>query len=381
MGFCWKVGRCFTHGTRNTKMMYHKNDKNFLLGKMKFEDKSMVDGQKLQEKKLDTTKTPYTLMWYQPIGPINTRDLFNLDQVEVKAWHTIGQELKIETNIEDMKLTIGRTPHYFIEFIRNGETMVKAMTEITPAMFTANIDTLFYLPSTTIIHKMFCLYGKGCFNKRQGHMKIVIDRANKNALLNKFSIESTIVKDDKMALEMSVSTMNAPYTFHTNCPEFENFAVTTNGNHRTVMLNGREHLTTTVEWTRDTMKTNEATVPIQITPDRRFNGIFSWDFQTVKMGNMRFDMRGRNPWLGEYSINRKANWNLAAPQYIFGWVGKSEFSTGILSTFSPIDSKFEFNYDMRRGMLNADIFETLGGKKWGMKVARNRFSLLTGIAA
>jgi len=32
-------------------------------------------------------------------------------------------------------------------------------------------------------------------------------------------------------------------------------------------------------------------------------------------------------------------------------------------------------------MLNADIFETLGGKKWGMKVARNRFSLLTGIAA
>merc|ERR1712112_695875 len=242
-------------------------------------------------------------------------------------------------------------------------------------------------------------------------MKVVIDRANKNALLNKFSIESTIVKDDKMALEMSVSTMNAPYTFHinapyflprffsdmtrktiegtithqmgnkleihTNCPEFENFAVTTNGNNRTVMLNGREltvvdyttgqkrisqtmelpsgeHLTTTVEWTRDTMKTNEATVTIQITPDRRFNGIFSWDFQTVKMGNMRFDMRGRNPWLGE-------------------------FSTGILSTFSPIDSKFEFNYDMRRGMLNADIFETLGGKKWGMKVARNRFSLLTGI--
>merc|ERR1711990_1288779 len=79
--------------------------------------------------------------------------------------------------------TIRRTPHYFIEFIRNGETMVNAMTEITPAMFTANIDTLFYLPSTTIIHKMFCLYGKGCFNKRQGHMKIVIDRANKNALL------------------------------------------------------------------------------------------------------------------------------------------------------------------------------------------------------
>merc|ERR1712008_372219 len=326
-----------------------------------------------------------TLMWYQPIGPINTRDLFNLDQVEMKAWHTIGQELKIETNIDDMKLTIRRTPHYFIELVRNGETMLKTMTEITPAMFTA-----------------------------------------------------TIVKDDKMALEMSVSTMTAPYTFHinapyflprffsdmtrktidgtithqmgnkleihTNCPEFENFAVTTNGNHRTVVLNGKEltvvdyttgqkrisqtmelptgeHLTTTVEWTGDTMKTNEATVTIQITPDRRFTGIFGWDFQAVKMGNMKFDIKGMNPWMGEYSINRKANWNMAAPQFIFNWVGKSEFTTGMLSTFSPIDSKFEFNYDTRRGMLNADIFETLGGKKWGMKVARNRFSLLTGIAA
>jgi len=134
---------------------------------MLFEDKSMVDGQKFQEKKFDTTKTPYTLIWYQPISPrwmSSTRDLFGVDQVEVRAWHQIGKELKIETNVGDMKMTVRRTPDYFVEFIRNGETMLKSKTDVTPATFTTTIDTLFYMPSTAMLHKMFCLYGKGCFN-------------------------------------------------------------------------------------------------------------------------------------------------------------------------------------------------------------------------
>merc|ERR550519_559232 len=73
---------------------------------MKIEDTSTVDGKKFHEHKLDTTKTPYTLTWYRPEGPhmfYTTQSLFGVDQVEVKAWHTIGKELKVETNIEDMK--------------------------------------------------------------------------------------------------------------------------------------------------------------------------------------------------------------------------------------------------------------------------------------
>merc|ERR1712180_574973 len=211
-------------------------DKNFLMGKMHFEDKSMVDGQKFQEKKLDTTKQPYELIWYQPISPSwmsSTRDLFGVDQVEVRAWHQVGKELKIETNVGEMKLTVRRTPDYFVEFIRMGETMLKSKTDVTPATFTTTIDTLFYLPSNSML---------------------------------------TIHKDDRMALEMSVNTMVTPYTFHmnapyflprffndinrktidatimhemgsklevkSNCPEFETFIITTTGNKRSVVLNG-----------------------------------------------------------------------------------------------------------------------------------------------
>merc|ERR1719195_1956165 len=395
--FCWKIGKCFTHGTRDTKIMYNKKDKN------------MVDGQKLQEKKLDTTKMPYELIWYQPISPSwmsSTRDMFGVDQVEVRAWNQVGKELKIETNVGEMKLTVRRTPDYFVEFIRMGETMLKSKTDVTPATFTTTIDTLFYLPSNSMLTKVFCMYGKGCFNKRQGHMKVVVDRVNKNAFMNKFSVESTIHKDDRMALEMSVNTMVTPYTFHmnapyflprffndinrktieatishemgsklevkSNCPEFETFIVTTTGNKRSVVLNGKEltvvdfktgdrtisqttelpsgeHLTTTVEWTEDSLKKNQATITVEVTPNRKFEGIFGWDFQTLSTGNFHFDVKGENPWVGNYAIDRHANWEM------------------------------NFVFNTRKMVLNADMVETMGGKQWGLKIHKNRFSILTGM--
>merc|ERR1712088_1200460 len=385
--FCWKIGKCFTHGTRDTKIMYNKKDKNFLMGKMHFEDKSVVDGQKIQEKKLDTTKQPYELIWYQPISPSwmsSTRDMFGVDQVEVRAWHQVGKELKIETNVGEMKLTVRRTPDYFVEFIRMGETMLKSKTDVTPATFTTTINTLFYLPSNSMLTEVFCMYGKGCFNKRQGHMKVVVDRVNKNAFMNKFSVESTIHKDDRMALEMSVITIT--------------------GNKRSVVLNGKEltvvdfqrgarrisqttelpsgeHLTTTVEWTEDSLKKNQATITVEVTPNRKFKGIFGWDFQTLSTGNFHFDVKGENPWVGNYAVDRHANWEMSKPRYMFNWVGKSEFKTGPFSSFSPIDTKMNFVFNTRKMVLNADMVETMGGKQWGLKIHKNRFSILTGNAA
>merc|ERR1712098_850564 len=146
--------------------------------------------------------------------------------------------------VGEMKLTVRRTPDYFVEFIRMGETMLKSKTDVTPATFTTTIDTLFYLPSNSMLSKVFCMYGKGCFNKRQGHMKVVVDRVNKNAFMNKFSVESTVHKDDRMALEMSVNTMVTPYTFHMNAPYF------------------------------------------------------------LSTGNFHFDVKGETPWVGNYPIDR-----------------------------------------------------------------------------
>merc|ERR1719342_705888 len=335
----------------------------------------------------------------------STRDMFGVDQVEVRAWHQVGKELKIETNVGEMKLTVRRTPDYFVEFIRMGETMLKSKTDVTPATFTTTIDTLFYLPSNSMLSKVFCMYGKGCFNKRQGHMKVVVDRVNKNAFMNKFSVESTVHKDNRMTIDATIMhEMGSKLEVKSNCPEFETFIITTTGNKRSVVLNGKEltvvdfqrgarrisqttelpsgeHLTTTVEWTEDSLKKNQATITVEVTPNRKFEGIFGWDFQTLSTGNFHFDIKGENPWVGNYAIDRHANWEMNKPRYMFNWVGKSEFKTGPFSSFSPIDTKMNFVFNTRKMVLNADMVETMGGKQWGLKIHKNRFSILTGNAA
>merc|ERR1712209_356421 len=332
----------------------------------------------------------------------STRDMFGVDQVEVRAWHQVGKELKIETNVGEMRFTVRRSPDYFVEFIRMGETMLKSKTDVTPATFTTTIDTLFYLPSNSMLSKVFCMYGKGCFNKRQGHMKVVVDRVHMNAPyflprffndINRKTIDATIMHEMGSKLEVK-----------SNCPEFETFIITTTGNKRSVVLNGKEltvvdfqrgarrisqttelpsgeHLTTTVEWTEDSLKKNQATITVEVTPNRKFEGVFGWDFQTLSTGNFHFDVKGENPWVGNYAIDRHANWEMNKPRYMFNWVGKSEFKSGPFSSFSPIDTKMNFVFNTRKMVLNADMVETMGGKQWGLKIHKNRFSILTGNAA
>merc|ERR1719318_710406 len=301
--------------------------------------------------------------------------------VEVRAWHQVGKELKIETNVGEMKLTVRRTPDYFVEFIRMGETMLKSKTDVTPATFTTTIDTLFYLPSNSMVtpytfHMNAPYFLPRFFND-----------------INRKTIDATIMHEMGSKLEVK-----------SNCPEFETFIITTTGNKRSVVLNGKEltvvdfqrgarrisqttelpsgeHLTTTVEWTEDSLKKNQATITVEVTPNRKFEGVFGWDFQTLSTGNFHFDVKGENPWVGNYAIDRHANWEMNKPRYMFNWVGKSEFKTGPFSSFSPIDTKMNFVFNTRKMVLNADMVETMGGKQWGLKIHKNRFSILTGNAA
>merc|ERR1712012_1098472 len=110
---------------------------------------------------------------------------------------------------------------------------------------------------------------------------------------------------------------------------------------------------TTVEWTEDSLKKNQATIPVEVTPNRKFEGIFGWDFQALSTGNFRFDVKRENPWVGNYAIDRHANWEMNKPRYMFNWVGKSEFKTGPFSSFSPIDTKMNIVFNTRKMVLNA----------------------------
>merc|ERR1719447_911603 len=107
--------------------------------------------------------------------------------------------------------------------------MLKSKTDVTPATFTTTIDTLFYLPSNSMLSKVFCMYGKGCFNKRQGHMKAPYFLPRFFNDIKRKTIDATIMHEMGSKLEVK-----------SNCPEFETFIITTTGNKRSVVLNGKE---------------------------------------------------------------------------------------------------------------------------------------------
>merc|ERR1712112_428056 len=151
--------------------------------------------------------------------------------------------------------------------------------------------------------------------------------------------------------------------------EFETFSVMTTGNKRSIVLNGKELTVVdfkrgerTISQTTELPSGEHLTTTVEITPNRKFEGTFGWDFQTYYMGNFHVDVKGENPWVGDYAMDRHVNWNLSRPEYMFNWVGKSEFKNGPFASSSPIDSKINFNYNSRQMMLNADMVETMGGK-------------------
>merc|ERR1712088_79268 len=100
------IGIYYKTGDRTRTITYDKKNRNFLLGKLFVEDKIMAEGEKFSHIKLDTRATPYTLVWFhQPVRSLfpTTRDVTGQDELTVSAWHTPGKELKIETNLPELK--------------------------------------------------------------------------------------------------------------------------------------------------------------------------------------------------------------------------------------------------------------------------------------
>merc|ERR1712083_1249805 len=98
------LGRYYKNAGEERTITYDKQNRNFLLGKLFFEDKVMLDGERFVHIKLDTRSTPYTLVLFdQPVKGLfpTNRELTGQDEITVSAWHTPGKELKFQT----MKVT------------------------------------------------------------------------------------------------------------------------------------------------------------------------------------------------------------------------------------------------------------------------------------
>ena len=59
--------------------------------------------------------------------------------------------------------------------------------------------------------------------------------------------------------------------------------------------NVNSKLTTTIEWTADTLKSSWAATTVEIAPNGKLEGALDWNFQTYHMGGFHINVRGGSP--------------------------------------------------------------------------------------
>merc|ERR1712080_137239 len=135
-----------------------------------------------------------------------------------------------------------------------------------------------------------------------------------------------------------------------------------------------------VEWTTGSLLHNKVILTVEVIPDRKFEGAFDWNLKNDHSGTVHVDVKGSNPHFGDYELTRKGDFQCTATDLLLNWTGKTKVARGLLANFSPIDSLVKVHFDKTTNHLDANLIETIGGKRWGVTVAQNKFSLLGGRA-
>merc|ERR1719441_6182 len=110
------AGKFYTRREGHVKITYDKQNRNVMMGKILLDVSQTINGARYSEFKVDTVNHPFTMLWYQPMsGHLipSVRYLLGQDQMTVSAEQTTETELKIQTNlpqVRDIKIiTEGQT--------------------------------------------------------------------------------------------------------------------------------------------------------------------------------------------------------------------------------------------------------------------------------
>merc|ERR1712002_116326 len=90
----------------HVKITYDKQNRNVMLGKILLDVSQTINGARYSELKVDTVNHPFTMLWYQPMGGKlipSVRYLVGQDQITLSAEQTTASELKIQTNLPQVR--------------------------------------------------------------------------------------------------------------------------------------------------------------------------------------------------------------------------------------------------------------------------------------
>merc|ERR1712158_31795 len=275
------------------------------------------------------------------------------------------------------------------------------------------------------------------YNNGERTRTVTYDKQNRNFLLGKVFVEDKLVLDGERFGHFKLDTRATPYTmvwfskpvrrlvpitrdfvgqdeltvsawhtpgkelkFETNLPEFRTMKVTSAGPTKTFWFNGEEKatvdfdtsskkashtmhlpsgkdLTIDLAWPKMTADASDLEFGVTITPDRKVVTKFGWEWAGVK--KVYLDVVGNNPWIGDYKLSRQGEIEeISGSTYKIKWTGHGETTNGFLRRVSPVETNVVTSINTRNLNVDAIVWKSFAGKKYGFTLTNDKFLLLAG---
>merc|ERR1712032_1176726 len=128
------------------------------------------------------------------------------------------------------------------------------------------------------------------------------------------------------------------------------------------------------KWTADA---SDLEFGVTITPDRKVVTKFGWEWAGVN--KVYLDVVGNNPWIGDYKLSRHGEFEeVSGSLYKIKWTGHGETTKGFLRRVSPVETNVVTSVNMRNMKVDAIVWKSFAGQKYGFTMNNDKFTLLAG---
>merc|ERR1711971_1385633 len=415
----WWTGRYGKNVERKMTFVFDKINKSFLfVPKMSMNTVITIDGEKSSEFVFDNPQAKKHIKFFW------APDAFTKEYLFTDEWEYPAGGCKWTTDLKRGGVSIWNWVGDY-SFVNNANKFeLKTMDKIvqTPMSPLYGLDH-FYV-------------GK-YYKNGERTRTITYEKQNRNFLLGKLFVEDKLVLDGERFGHFKLDTRATPYTmtwfsmpvrrlvpvvrgftgqdeltvsawhtpgkelkFETNLPEFRTMKVTSAGPTKTFWFNGEEKatvdfdssskkashtmhlpsgkdLTIDLAWPKMTTDASDLEFGVTITPDRKVATKFGWEWAGVN--KVYLDVVGNNPWIGDYKMSRQGEFELVSGSvYKIKWTGHGETAKGFLHRVSPVETHVVSSVNMKNMKVDAIVWKSFAGKKYGFTLTNDRFNLLAG---
>merc|ERR1711884_679717 len=416
----WYTGRYGKNVERKMTVFFDKINKSILfVPKMKMDTTLTLDGEKISETAFDNTqdKKHFKFFW--------APDAFTKDYLFTDEWEYPGHSgCKWNTELKRGGVSIWNWVGDY-SFVNNANKF-EIMT----------VDNIVQTETSPFYGLDFFYLGK--YYKNGGRSRtITYDKQNRNFLLGKIFLEDKIMMDGEKYSYVKLDTRSTPYTMvwfnqpvrglfpitrditgqdemivsawhtpgkelkiETNLAEIQSMKVTSAGPTKKFEFNGKEvatvdfdssskkashtmhlpsgkDLTIDLAWPKMTPAASDLEFGVTITPDRKVVTKFGWEMAEVK--KVYLDVVGNNPWMGDYKLSRQGEFEEVSPRvYKMKWTGHGETTNGFLRRISPVETNVVTSFNMINMKVDAIVWKSFAGKKYGFTLTNDKFLLLAG---